>query len=100
MLWNQTLPRIVAAAILTLVLTSASYSRSQNGSIIYSVSIDTSSLINHPAGPFSLSFQLNDGSGTGDLNNKAVISNFQFGGGGAAGTPTVIGDASGDLSSA
>lgn len=98
--WNKTLSRAVAAAVLTLTLTSASYSRSQTGSIIYSVSIDTSPLINHPAAPFSLSFQLNDGSGTGDLNNKAVVSSFQFGGGGAAGASTVIGDVSGDLSSA
>lgn len=53
----------------------------------------------HPAGPFSISFQLTDGSGLGDANNTATISNFLFDGGSAAGSPFLIGGASGDLSS-
>lgn len=65
----------------------------------FSVSLDTSTLIGNPAGPYSLDFQLNDGSGFGDGNNWASVSNFQFGGGSASGSPTLIGGASGSLSS-
>jgi hypothetical protein len=66
---------------------------------LYHVTIDTSAL-NLPSisgnGPFSLDFQLNNGSPVN--NNTAVISNFSFGGGGAPfGQSTAIGGASGDL---
>jgi PEP-CTERM motif len=68
--------------------------------IVYNISLDTSPLIGEAAGPFSLGFQLNDGSGVGDANNTAILSNFQFGvGGSASGSPTVTGNAIGDLSS-
>jgi hypothetical protein len=66
---------------------------------IYDVALSTSPLIGEAAGPFSLAFQLNDGSGTGDANNTAILSNFQFGGGSASGLPTLFGGATGDLSS-
>ena len=65
--------------------------------IAYNLSINTAALVGHPAGPFSLNFQLNDG-GSGDANNIATLSNFQFGGGSALGSPSTIGGASGDLS--
>jgi hypothetical protein len=63
------------------------------------VSLDTSALVGHPAGPFYVDFQLNDGSGAGDANNWASISNFDFGGGsaiasGAGGSGGVGGDLS------
>ena len=45
------------------------------------VTLDTSVLIGSQAGPFFIGFQLADGSLTGDGNNAAVVSNFQFGGG-------------------
>jgi len=62
-----------------------------------SVSLDTSTLVGVP-GFFEVDFQLNDGSGTGDGNNTAIISDFDFGGGTAVGSPTfLIGGASGDL---
>lgn len=64
--------------------------------INYDISMDTAPLIGHPAGPFSLEFQLTDGSGTGDENNTAVLSNFAFGGGAPVGTPSLIGGATGD----
>jgi len=68
--------------------------------ITYVVSMDTAALIGHPAAPFSLSFQLADGSETGDGNNAAVLSNFSFGAGGySTGTPQVLGGASGTLES-
>lgn len=66
--------------------------------VIYNISMTTAALIGHPAGPFSLEFQLNDGSGTGDANNTAVLSSFLFGGGNASGGPTLTGGASGSLS--
>ncbi len=68
----------------------------------FSVSLATSPLIGEPSGPFSLDFQLNDGSGTGDGNNSATLTNFTFGAGGMAGpgAPTLIGGAAGDLSTA
>lgn len=62
--------------------------------------LDTSSLIGHGAAPFFINFQLTDGSGTNDGNNKVVISNFDFGGGGVAGTPVFSGGVLGDLRSA
>src|SRR4051812_19466391 len=66
--------------------------------IIFNVSMNTAPLIGHPAGPFSIDFQLNNGSGP-LADNTATISNFNFGGGAPAGTPTLIGGASGNLSS-
>ena len=67
--------------------------------VTYWVSLDTAPLIGHPAGPFSLTVQLADGSGTNDGNNAAVVGAFQFGTGGApSATPTVTGSAFGDLS--
>lgn len=63
----------------------------------FNISIDTTPLIGHPAGPFSLEFQLTDGSGLDDANNTAVLSSFNFGTGSAAGSPTLLGGTSGDL---
>src|SRR6267378_956093 len=63
----------------------------------YHVSVTTSPLIGHPAGPFSLDFQLTDGTGLGDGNNTALVSNLSYGGGAATGAPTLSGGAAGDL---
>jgi hypothetical protein len=68
-------------------------------SIEYFVDVNTASLAGNASGPFSLDFQLNDGSGAGDGNNTATINNFAFGSGGASGTANLSGGASGDLSS-
>jgi len=65
---------------------------------IYHVDLNTSALVGNAAGPFSLDFQLNDGSAAGDGNNTAMLSNFTFGSGGASGGPTFFGGASGNLS--
>ncbi len=82
---------------LTVVLLSATVSQA---GVIYDVSLNTSPLIGHAAGPFSLAFQFNDGSGAGDSNNTAILSAFQFGAGGsAAGSPSLFGGASGSLAS-
>src|SRR6266852_3980540 len=68
---------------------------------LYTVSLNTAPLIGHSAGPFYLAFQLADGTGTGDGNNAAVLSDFQFGGAGApfGPSPVLFGSAFGDLSS-
>ncbi len=66
--------------------------------LVFHVSLNTTPLMGHPAAPFSVDFQLNDGSGIGDANNTATINNFAFGGGAPAGSPTLTGGASGDLS--
>lgn len=63
----------------------------------YRVSVDTSSLMANPNGPFSLDFQLNDGSGAGDGNNSAMLDNFQFGGGSGWGAIGTNGSASGSF---
>ena len=63
----------------------------------YHVSLNTSSLIGHPAGPFSIAFQLTDGGDPADANNTVVLRNFRFVGGGASGSPMLSGSASGDL---
>ena len=65
--------------------------------VSFNISVDTTSLIGHPAGPFSLEFQLTDGSGLDDANNTATLSGFNFGSGGATGSPTLLGEANGDL---
>jgi hypothetical protein len=63
----------------------------------YHVQMNTSALIGHPAGPFSLDFQLIDGDGV--ANNTVTLTNFAFGSGSPSGAPTLTGGASGDLSS-
>ena len=70
------------------------------GDALYNVSVDTSSLIGNPAGPFQLDFQFTDGSGIGDANNIVTLSNFDFGSGSASGAPTLTGGGTGDLSTA
>jgi hypothetical protein len=72
-------------------------SSSGGAATIYMVELDTSPLPGHPAAPFSVYFQLNDGSGAGDANNTAIIGSFDFGGGSAVAGTSVNGGASGDL---
>ena len=50
-----------------------------------------------PAGPFALDFQFNNGSVLG--NNTAVVNNFNYVGGSAVGSPTLLGGALGNISS-
>jgi hypothetical protein len=67
--------------------------------VIYNISMNTAPLLGHPAGPFSLEFQFNDGSGTADSNNTAVLNNFLFNGGTPVGGPTITGGVAGNLTS-
>jgi hypothetical protein len=64
---------------------------------VYQVTLDTSSLIGHPAGPFYVYGTFTDGSGVGDANNTVTMSDFTFGGGSALGNPIVFGGATGSL---
>ena len=63
----------------------------------YDITINTAPLIGQASGPFSLDFQLNDGSGSADANNTANIGGFFYFGGSATGGATLSGGASGDL---
>src|SRR5689334_16903130 len=92
----------VVAALSTLLvcllmILTTSPSQAQ---IAFHLSMDTSVLVGHPAAPFFLDFQLNDGSGANDANNTISLSNFTFGGGTAGpGGALLTGGATGDLSS-
>lgn len=69
------------------------------GATIYEVELQTAQMVAHPAAPFYFAVQMADGSGTGNGNNAAILSGFDFGvGGSATGTPTAIGLAFGELS--
>src|SRR5579871_5069955 len=88
--------RLFVSLLGALLLAGAGAGRAQT---TFTVSIDTSALMGNPGGPFSLDFQLTDGSGTNDGNNTATLSNFNFGVGAATGTANLSGGASGSLSS-
>lgn len=55
----------------------------------FNITLNSSALVGNPTGPFSLDFQLADGSGTGDGNNTVTISDFNFHGGSWTG-PSVV----------
>jgi hypothetical protein len=82
--------------VLWLVALSAPVSHSAD-SVTFHVALNTQPLIGHPAGPFSVVLILTDGSGLGDANNAAMISDLDLGGGSALGSPLVLGGASGAL---
>jgi hypothetical protein len=88
--------RILPLVVLGLVLQATAWS----GTSAYNVSLNTSPLIGHVAGPFALEFQFNDGSGTNDANNTAMLDRFSFSGGTVNGLPSVSGGASGDTTAA
>jgi hypothetical protein len=91
------------AVVTLLVLTAGS----AHADLVVDVTLNTAPLTTAPAtsaGPFSLAFQLVQGSQAN--NNTATISNFLFGAGGSPGSgcpavlaPCTFGGASGDISS-
>lgn len=85
--------------LFALLLLTAGSGALPAATILYDVTMNTSPLAGHPAGPFTLSLQLTDGSGTGDGNNTVSLTNFQFGGGSAVGAPTLGAGATGSLAS-
>ena len=66
---------------------------------IFTFTFDTTPLLGHPAGPFSLNFQFNDGSFPNDANNSANLTLFDLGGGSLVGLGLLTGGVAGDLSS-
>ena len=84
---------MVTALAIGMLFASASVSHAGS----FHVEINTSGLIGNSDAPFSLDFQFNDG-GVLD-NNLAIISNFNFSGGSATGSPTAFDGASGDIGS-
>ena len=72
-------------ALMTCVLCALSASACR-ADLLFHVSLNTLPLVGQPSppSPFSLEFELTDG---GSVMNTALISNFDFGGGLAAGTP-------------
>lgn len=89
---------VVALALFALNTTAVHASL-----ITYYVTLDTSALAaNNPGqGPFTVDFQLNDGSsGDGINNNTAIVRSFNlYGGSLTPGTSGATGSVSGDLSS-
>jgi len=68
--------------------------------LVFDVDIDTSGLSSELAdAPFDLDFQLLYGNSS-LASNTATLSNFDFTGGGATGSPVLIGSATGSLSNA
>jgi hypothetical protein len=79
----------------TAAILMAANSNGRAATLVYSVTLNTTSLAGSASGPFVLDAQLNDG---GDpANNTAVLSNFVFGGGAVFGPPTLTGGALGSL---
>jgi hypothetical protein len=81
----------------TLMLLAALSTISSQAAVITQITLDTSSLKVNVGSPFSLAFELGGGSESG--NNTAILSNFNFGTGSAAGSPILVGGALGDLTS-
>lgn len=71
--------------------------KTASADIIYNVTLDTTPLVGHPAGPFYVDLAFTDGSGVNDANNTVTLSDFNFGGGSALGSPIIFGGATGSL---
>ena len=88
--------RLALACIFPLLLAASTASFAN---VIYVVTLNTTSIA---GGNYTLAFQLTDGSGTGDANNTATLTDFNFGIGSAAGCPvncTLLGGVNGDATS-
>ncbi len=85
----------VRSLLATAAILMAANPNGRAATLLYSVTLDTTSLAASASGPFVLDAQLNDG---GDpANNTAVLSSFSFGGGAAFGPPSLTGGALGGL---
>lgn len=85
------------ALISILVAGLAAVEASTAEATSFKVTVNTAPLVGSPLSPLFLDFMLTDGSGALAGSNTVVISNFQFGAGGAVGSPTLSGGASGSL---
>jgi hypothetical protein len=91
--------RIISRAILLLICALTVLCSAARASEVttYTVTLDTSPLVGHPAGPFSILFALTDGSGLSDANTRITVTNVEFGGGNGSGGVGLFGGASGNL---
>lgn len=88
-------PRSLKTALGLIALIGALVAPSAaRANLSYLVDINTSSIINHPSGPFYLDFQAIYGSG---LAQTFTVSNVGFTGGGLVGTGSSTGAVGGDL---
>ncbi len=88
-------PRFFATLVLPMVL---AWAGAAHANLVQLVTVNTN-VISGLAG-YAIAFSFQDGSGLvpGDSNNTATLSNFNFGGGSSAGSPVLLGGASGSLS--
>ena len=87
--------RFFATLVLPMVL---AWAGAADANLVQLVTVNTGA-ISGSAG-YAIAFSVQDGSGLlvgGDSNNTAKLSNFNFGGGSAAGSPVLVGGASGSL---
>src|SRR6516225_5524598 len=86
---------ILRTALLVCVLSALCQTASTD--LVYNVTLDTTPLVGHPAGPFYIEMTFADGSGVDDANNTVTLANFNLGGGSSFGGPTLFGGATGSL---
>jgi PEP-CTERM motif len=84
---------LATLAVLSLLLVTQPASRADT------ITVNTTSLQGNPSGPFVLGFVFLDASISGDGNNTAILSNFNFGGGSAGAVLTSGGGVTGNLQS-
>ncbi len=98
--WNRLGRTSAALALAAAVGALCALSRPAAAeTVTYDITVNTSSLVGNPSGPFYLDFQMN--SGGGPFSNTATISNFNFAGGSASAPGSAIvyaGSPTGDLS--
>jgi hypothetical protein len=80
--------KLTTLAIATTVL-SATAAKAQ---YIFTVDVNTASIVDNSNGPYFLDFQLNAGSDSNTNSNTATISNFDYVNGSQVGGPSVGGD--------
>ena len=93
---DKSLRLVRFALVAACIMISASTSKA---ALIYHVDINTAPLVGSSSAPFSLDFQLNDGSGTLAGVNTVTLVNFVFTGGNPTGSASLFGGAAGSLSS-
>ena len=78
-----------------LVPAALAMAATAQANVVYTVNLNTAAISG--AAGYDIAFSFQDGEGIGDNNNSATLSNFNFGGGSAAGAPVLSGDATGDI---
>ena len=89
------MPNLSRIAVLICVFSVVC--KTASADVAYNVTLDTTPLVGHPAGPFYVYAAFTDGSGVDDANNTVTLTDFNFGGGSALGGPVVFGGATGSL---